>query len=106
MGAAVGAGIGMAMGGRMAGGPWGAAPGAAAPPPPPPVEKVWHIAQDGQAVGPYGRGHLGRLVADGGLARDSLVWSPGMDGWTAAGEVPDLATLFTVQPPPPPLPKG
>ncbi|MFZ5750109.1 MAG: SPFH domain-containing protein [Pseudomonadota bacterium] len=106
MGAAVGAGIGMAMGGRMAGGPWGATPGAAAPPPPPPVEKVWHVAQNGAATGPFGRGHLGRMVADGSLARDTLVWSPGMDGWTAAGDVTELATLFTVQPPPPPLPKG
>ncbi|MGL4279787.1 MAG: SPFH domain-containing protein, partial [Albidovulum sp.] len=104
MGAGMGAGIGMAMGGRM--GPWGTSPEAAAaappPPPPPPVEKVWHIAKEGAAEGPYGRGHLGRFVADGSLTRDTLVWAQGMDGWKPAGEVAELAQLFTVMPPPPP----
>lgn len=103
MGAGMGAGIGMAMGGRM--GPWGTAPEAAAappPPPPPPVEKVWHIAKEGAAQGPYGRGHLGRLVAEGGVTRETLVWAQGMDGWKPAGEVAELAQLFTVMPPPPP----
>lgn len=103
MGAGMGAGIGMAMGARM--GPWGMAPepGAAVPPPPPPlVEKVWHIAEAGAAKGPFGRGHLGRLVADGSLTRDTLVWAQGMEGWRPAGEVTELAQLFTVMPPPPP----
>ncbi|MFZ1726200.1 MAG: DUF4339 domain-containing protein, partial [Albidovulum sp.] len=71
-------------------------------PPPPPVEKVWHIAEAGNTKGPYGRGHLGRLVSDGSFARDTLVWSPGQDGWKPAGEIAELAQLFTVMPPPPP----
>lgn len=105
MGAGVGAGIGMAMGSQM--GPWGAAPAAAAaqvppPPPLPPVEKVWHIARSGAVEGPYGRGHLGRLAHDGTLTRETLVWAPGQDGWKPAGEIAELAQLFTVMPPPPP----
>jgi hypothetical protein len=32
------------------------------------------------------------------------VWRDGMAGWTAAGEVPELSTLFTAAPPP--LPQG
>ena len=114
MATGMGAGLGMAMGAAMnsaqgggQAGPWGAAPGAAAappPPPPPPVEKVWHIAKDGQTTGPYGRGHLGRMVSEGGFSRDSLVWAPGQDGWKKAGEIDELAQLFTVMPPPPPPP--
>ncbi|MFB2593626.1 SPFH domain-containing protein [Paracoccus sp. p4-l81] len=122
-GAAIGAGMGMAMGNQMAGGrsgPWGAAPaemtpqalpsaqGAGAPPPlpaPKSVETVWHIARDGQSEGPYGRAHLGRLVASGQFSRDTLVWSPGMDGWHEAEEIAELGQLFTIAPPPPPLPK-
>lgn|SRR5690606_23320547 len=105
MGAGVGAGIGMAMGTQM--GPWGAAPATPAaqvPPPPPPVEKVWHLARSGAVEGPYGRGHLGRLVHDGSLTRETLVWAPGQDGWKPAGEIAELAQLFTVMPPPPPVP--
>ncbi|WP_376871145.1 SPFH domain-containing protein [Albirhodobacter sp. R86504] len=113
MGAAVGAGLGMAMGAQMGAahhaGPWGAAQPAAQPaaqniaPPPPPVEKVWHVAANGAATGPFGRGHLGRMVADGSLTRTTLVWTPGLAGWLKAEEVTELAQLFTIAPPPPPL---
>ncbi|WP_163846470.1 SPFH domain-containing protein [Pseudooceanicola aestuarii] len=120
MGAGLGAGLGMAMAQQMAQqgpwgarpaaqpGPWGSAPaqaGAAAtppPPPPPPVEKVWHIAEDGQTRGPYSRAAMGRMVTSGELTRASHVWTAGQDGWLAAGEVTELAQLFTILPPPPP----
>jgi membrane protease subunit (stomatin/prohibitin family) len=106
MGAGIGAGMGMAIGNQMAPGPWGQppqlAPSHAAPPPPPPVEKVWHVANAGSVSGPFGRGHLGRLAADGSFSRGTLVWTPGQDGWKAAGDLPELAQLFTVMPPPPP----
>ena len=103
MAAGLGAGMGMAMAGQMAqGGPWGASPVAAPPPPPPPVEHVWHIAVGGEVSGPFSKAAMGRMVTDGKLARDSLVWTQGQDGWMAAGDVMELAQLFTVMPPPPP----
>ncbi|WP_116083090.1 SPFH domain-containing protein [Tropicimonas sp. IMCC34011] len=134
MGAGLGMGMGMSMGnmimgqpGGMARGPWGAIPqssqgqaggpaGAhghpdahqppaqAAPPPPPPVEKVWHIAENGQTHGPYSKARLGRMAQDGGLTRATLVWTAGQDGWMPAEDVAELAQLFTVMPPPPPPP--
>ena len=102
MGMGMGAGMGMQMGG-MAMGPWGPRPAAeaAAPPPPPPVEHVWHIAENGQTHGPYSKARLGRMVTEGGLVRDSLVWTQGQDGWMRAEDT-ELAQLFTVMPPPPP----
>lgn len=114
MAASMGAGMGAAMGMGMAGqmmpqsGPWGAAPAAAqqpvamAPPPPPPVEKVWHIAKDGQTFGPFSRATMGQKVTSGEVTRETLVWTAGQDGWLKADDVADLATLFTVMPPPPP----
>jgi hypothetical protein len=107
--------MGMAMAGQMAqAGPWGApAPQAqpqpqprAAPaaPPPPPVEKVWHIAEGGQTQGPFSRATLGRMAASGGLGRETHVWTAGQDGWKRAGDIDELAQLFTVMPPPPPPP--
>jgi hypothetical protein len=109
MGAGLGAGLGMAMGNMMMGaqsGPWGAAPSQApaAAPPPPPVEHVWHIAENGATRGPFSRAALGRMAADGGLTRATLVWTAGQDGWQAAGDIAELAQLFTVMPPPPPPP--
>ncbi|WP_226779378.1 SPFH domain-containing protein [Oceaniglobus trochenteri] len=103
MATGMGAGLGMAMGGQMgAAGPWGPRPAPVAPPPPPPVEKVWHIAENGATKGPFSKASLGRMVADGALSRDTHVWTQGQDGWIKAGEVAELAQLFTVMPPPPP----
>ncbi|MDB6180060.1 SPFH domain-containing protein [Paracoccus fistulariae] len=107
MGAAMGAAMGMGVGARQASGPWGPVPQAAtgAPVAPPPLpgrqaETVWHIALDGQPQGPYGRGHLGRLAGEGQFTRDTLVWTPGQDGWQKADDVAELAQLFTTMPPP------
>jgi len=91
-------------------GPWGqfaghAAPPPAAPaalPPPAPVEKVWHIAKDGETTGPFSRAAMGRMAQDGSLTRESMVWTAGQEGWKEADVVDELATLFTVLPPPAP----
>ena len=105
MGDGLGMGMGMAMAQQMSQmqnqGPWGAAPAAAAPPPPP-VEHVWHIAEDGKTSGPYSKAKLGRMAAEGSLTRETHVWTAGQDGWKTAGEVQELAQLFTILPPPPP----
>jgi membrane protease subunit (stomatin/prohibitin family) len=104
MGAGLGMGIGLGMGQA---GPWGAPPPAAirgaAPPPPPPPEPQWHLARDGQTLGPYPRAELERMAREGSFARDSLVWTAGQDGWKPAAEVPALTPVFAQIPPPPPL---
>ena len=116
MGAGLGAGMGAALGMGMAGnlgaqrGPWGQIPGAApapqpgmiAPPLPEPADSVWHVALDGAAAGPFGKADLGRLMNEGKFTRDTLVWTPGQDGWKEAEEIPALARLFTMLPPPVP----
>ncbi|MEO1639595.1 MAG: SPFH domain-containing protein [Pseudomonadota bacterium] len=107
MGMGMGAGMGMQMGHTMMNqGPWGGAPQPAAPPapPPPPVEHVWHIAEAGNVTGPFSKAKLGRMVTEGSLTRDTMVWTQGQDGWMKAGDVTELAQLFTVMPPPPPPP--
>ncbi|MDA7426248.1 SPFH domain-containing protein [Thalassococcus lentus] len=108
MGMGMGAAMGMAMGNQMGGAaptnPWAAQPAQAAPmaPPPPPVEHVWHIAENGATKGPFSKADLGRMAAGGDLTRETHVWTPGQDGWMKAGDVQELAQLFTIMPPPPP----
>lgn len=129
MGAGLGMGMGMAMAQQMGSalqgnptaaghgaGPWGARPAAAATapaaapqaapvaPPPPPVEHVWHTAENGQTQGPFSKARMGRMAQEGTLTRDTHVWTPGQDGWMRAGDVAELAQLFTILPPPPPPP--
>lgn len=116
MAAGLGAGMGMAMAQGMNRGPWGAmggamggtapqaqaAPAAAPVPPPPPVEHVWHIAEGGETKGPFSKASLGRMATEGGLTRETYVWTAGQDGWKKAEDVAELAQLFTILPPPPP----
>jgi hypothetical protein len=92
-------------------GPWGAQPmqpATSAPPPPPPAsaqpspDTVWHIAHDGKTTGPFSTAAMGRMVNDGKLTRDSMVWTAGQEGWKRAEDILPLARLFTVQPPPAP----
>ncbi len=113
MGAGMGMGMGMAMAQQMANaGPWGAqqpaqaaapAPQAAAVPPPPPVEHVWHVAENGETKGPFSKAALGRMATAGEITRETYVWTAGQDGWKHAEDVAELAQLFTILPPPPPM---
>lgn len=77
------------------------APGAApsASPPPVPQLKVF-IAVDGKQEGPYDLNTLREFAAKGQLTRETLVWMEGMAGWTKAGEVDSLKSVFSVVPPP------
>ena len=106
MGMGFGAGMGMQMANSMMPqvGPWGAAPHASQPASvaPEPVEHVWHIAENGETKGPFSKADLGRMALNGELSRDTYAWTPGQSGWLHAGDVTELAQLFTVLPPPPP----
>jgi membrane protease subunit (stomatin/prohibitin family) len=102
-GAGVGLGMGLAMAGPALSGqappPLRGAPQAPPPPPPPPAP-AWHVAENGQTFGPYAPAELARLVAEGRVRADSMVWSAGMEAWTPAARVPQLADLFAAPPPP------
>ena len=98
----MGAMLGAGMANRPAQGPWGSVPQAGGMPPPLPQkpDAAWHVALNGQAEGPYDRGHLERLATEGRFGHETLVWTLGQDGWRKAGDVPELAQLFPTMPPP------
>ena len=46
-----------------------------------------------------------QLIQQKMITRDTLVWKQGMAQWSKAGSVPEMATMFAPQgPPPPPVP--
>jgi membrane protease subunit (stomatin/prohibitin family) len=104
----LGLGMGLAMAqqmmhGMQSGQTVASAPSAAMTPPPPPAGGVWHIAVNGQTLGPFGLSQLAQAVQQGQVTATTSVWSAGMAGWQPAGQVPQLATLFGPPPPPPVL---
>jgi membrane protease subunit (stomatin/prohibitin family) len=67
-------------------------------PPPMPKAKLYHIAIDGVAQGPYDESVISNYITNGTVKRDTLVWSEGMENWKGAGEV--FADKFRQTPPP------
>ena len=94
----IGMGVGLAMANRMSD---SVGRGAAPPPLPQPVE--FHVADAGQAAGPFSVAELKLRVSNGALTPATLVWSPDMSEWKPANSVEGLAALFdndAVKPPP------
>ncbi len=75
----------------------------ATPPPPPPMVQLY-ASINGQQQGPFPIATLQQMVAQNQITKDTLVWKQGMQGWTAAGQVPETSGLFGAMPPPPPPP--
>ncbi len=82
-GGLAGAGVGLGMGMAMAG----------------PALR-WHIAENGQTLGPFTPEQLTQARDEGRLRLETLVWTAGMESWTAARDVPALAGLLRASPPP------
>ncbi|GAB1645578.1 SPFH domain-containing protein [Krasilnikovia sp. MM14-A1259] len=99
-GAAIGLGLGMAAGQRavQAMNTPGAPAAPAMPPPLPAAE--WYVGVNGQQQGPFDLTGLAAQAQAGSLTRDTLVWKNGMAGWLAAGQVPELGSVFAAVPPP------
>lgn len=102
-GTIVGLGVGQVFAGAMG----QAAAGQTASPPP--LGAAFFVAVNNQQQGPFDPGMLSTMAKGGQLTRDTLVWKQGMAAWVKAGEVAELAAVFTSTPPPipggpPPLP--
>ena len=103
-GGAAGAGVGLGLGVGMAQQMAAQMTGAANIAPPLPGSTVqFHVALDGKQAGPFDQNVLRQMAGDGRLTRETLVWRGGMANWTPAGQVAEIAGLFS--PTPPPLPK-
>lgn len=64
------------------------------PPPIPGAAPFW-LALDGMPAGPFDRATLAERVRAGTLTPQTLAWREGMAEWAVAGEVPELASLFS-----------
>lgn len=100
----LGLGMGLAMAGRMMNMPGVMGAPAAGMAPPPPPAGVWHVAVNGQTQGPYGSDQVRQGIATGQVTPQTLLWSPQLSGWTAAGQLPEFSGSFAPAVPPPPPP--
>jgi len=83
----------------------GMQPQQAMTPPPIPNLVSYYVVQNGQAAGPFDMGTLSKMVSEGTLTKDNLVWKQGMSDWITAGNVQELQSIFGFGVPPvPPVP--
>jgi membrane protease subunit (stomatin/prohibitin family) len=113
-GEGVGLGMGMAVGQQMAQAfrqdqqqpqaqqqpQGGGQPAQAGPPPLPGQEAQWYLGVDGRQEGPLTTTALADQARSGALTAGTLVWRAGMDSWTAARDVPEVAAVLGAVPPP------
>ncbi len=71
-------------------------------PPPLPQAAQYYAAIDGRQAGPFDVDGLRQQIAEGKVARETLVWKEGLADWTAAQQVPEVIALFGGPPPLPP----
>jgi hypothetical protein len=60
----------------------------------------WFLDREHKQSGPVGEEDFARLIRQGTIRRETLIWSPGMTEWRAAGEVERFAPLFGTSGPP------
>jgi uncharacterized protein (TIGR00266 family) len=70
----------------------------------------WHVAVNGQTVGPISHQQLLAGLQSGQYSRSTLVWREGFSGWLPAEQVPELTTdpgtSVAARPVPPPMSGG
>lgn len=99
--------MGGAMGGQMAGmmNQMGQQVQGAMNTPPPIPQVQYMIASGGSPMGPFTIPQLGLMVQQGSFTPQTYVWKEGMAQWELAGNIPELAGLFSPSNIPP-IPTG
>lgn len=70
--------------------------------PPPLPSNLYHVAVGGQDIGTYEVKAIEKMVSEGTIKDDCLVWKTGMTDWVKASSMAEFASFFSV----PPIPKG
>lgn len=73
------------------------------------TKKAWYVAEAGKSIGPMTREDVADGFSGGRYSAQTLVFKQGMDAWTPAGQVPELAEALAgsaAHPAVPPPPTG
>lgn len=54
----------------------------------------WYTIVNDRQVGPLNTDELTRLIDDGDVQENTLMWRPGMPGWVMACNIPEINKIF------------
>jgi membrane protease subunit (stomatin/prohibitin family) len=100
-GAVVGGAVGSGVAGMMGNMMQGVNQSRQTPPTPPIIQ--YNIALNGQQSGPFTLDQLQQMVLNSLFTKNHHIWKLGMSDWVLASDEPEVAKLFAVVPPPPPI---
>ena len=63
----------------------------------------YYVIVAGRQAGPFSVHEFSRLISEGSVTRETLIWKPGMLKWEAADCLPEVLRLVMLQPPTPPV---
>src|SRR5271155_1596052 len=66
----------------------------------------FYLDREHKQCGPVGREGLVRLIGEGAISGETLIWTSGMTEWRMAAQVEGVAPLFGPSTPPPVPPDG
>ena len=70
-------------------------------PPPLPMSTTYFIYINGQQIGNQTVQNIAAFISQGVVRPDTLVWKNGLPSWVKAIDLPEIASLFNQQTPPP-----
>lgn len=62
--------------------------------------RQYYVALDGKSAGPFSDTEFSRLIADGSIKKETLIWRLGMSKWDVPENIPDVLRLIALAPPP------
>lgn len=60
----------------------------------------WYTVVDNRQAGPLNTAEMTKLIANGSITDNTLVWHPGMSGWQMACNVPEINKIILLSPKP------
>lgn len=58
------------------------------------MPREYYIVKDDKVAGPFNEKELARLVEKGDVGNQTFVWSPGMQGWKFAQDLPEVNKIL------------
>jgi hypothetical protein len=65
------------------------------------ISNLWFLDREHKQRGPVGQDEFVRLIREGTIRPETLIWTTGMSEWRMAGQVDGVSTLFGPSGPPP-----
>ncbi len=62
--------------------------------------KIYYAMLEGKQAGPFSESELTRLISEKRVVKETYLWTPGLNAWKLAEQIPEVLRLVALTPPP------